>query len=121
MAKSIATAVLDAPLDAIAAATEMYFCNGQPTSRADAITKKSANAITIDAGDFAKADGGVAGSRKLTVAAQSGTATASQNTDHIALCTGSALLLVTTAPAQTSNNGQPINSQAFDVTIGPLS
>ena len=83
--------------------------------------KKSANAITLSSGDFTKADGGVAGSRKLTIAAKSGTATVSQNTDHIALCTGSALVLVTTAPAQTSNNGQPINSQAFDVVVGPLS
>lgn len=118
MAKSLSTAVLDAPLDAIAAATEMYYCNGEPTSRADAITKRSANAITMSGGDFAKSG---TTTRTLTVAAKSATANVSQNTDHIALCTGSALVLVTTAPAQTSNNGQPINSQAFTVTVGPVS
>jgi hypothetical protein len=117
MAKSIATAALDADLDAIAAATEMYYCNGEPTTRAAAISQKSAAAITMTSGDFAKSG---TTTRTLTVTAKSATATATQNTDHIALCSASALLYVTTAPAQTSNNGQPINSAAFTIAVGPL-
>jgi hypothetical protein len=114
MAKFAATSVLDAPLDLIATATEMYYCNGQPTDRADAIAKRSAAAITLSGGDFAKSSSG--SNRVLTVAAKSATATASQNTDHVALCSGSALLFVTTATAQNSNSGSSISSAAFTVT-----
>jgi hypothetical protein len=118
MAKFAADSVYDASLDAIAAATEMYFCNGQPTSRADAITRQSAAAITLTSGDFAKST--VSGNRVLTVAAKSATATVSQTTDHIALCTGTTLLYVTTAPAQTTNSGSSVGSAAFTITASDV-
>ncbi len=113
MAKSAVTAVLDAPLDVIATATEMYPCEGQPTSRADAISKAASAAIVLDSGDFAKSTQGTA--RRLTVAAQTATATASRPVDHVALCTGSVLLAVTTSPSQNANNGSPINIAAFTI------
>lgn len=118
MAKFASQAVQDAPLDLIATATEMYICNGQPTDRADAIAKKRhAAAITLDSGDFGKSG---TTNRVLTVGAQSTTADSSGNADHIALCTGSALLYVTTAPAVTANNGSPLSTAAFTVTAPAL-
>jgi hypothetical protein len=114
MAKLAPTAVLDAPLDAIAAATELYYCNGQPSNRADAITRQSAPAITMAGGDFVKSSSG--GNRLLTIAAKSTTATVSQATDHVVLCSGSAILLITTCPSQTTNSGSTVGSASFVVT-----
>lgn len=117
MPKFAAPAVQDAPLDVIATATEMYFCNGQPTSRADAITRARAPAIAMVAGDFVKSG---SGARILTVAGKTVTANASGAVDHVALCTGSALLYVTDAPSQTANSGAPIVSNSFTVEASAL-
>lgn len=116
MAKFAAQSVLDAPLDLIATATEMYFCNGQPTSRADAVARQSAPAIALTGADFAKSG---ATPRVLTLAAKvSGAATVAQPTDHIALCTGATLLYATTAAAaQNSNIGAVINSGAVVINM----
>jgi hypothetical protein len=114
MSKFAATAVLDAPLDLIATATELYYCNGQPTDRADAIAKKSAAAITMSSGDFTKSTSGA--NRVLTVASKTTTATVGQNTDHWALCNGTTLLYVTTAPAQNTNIGSSVGSAAVTIT-----
>lgn len=114
MAKAVATTVLDADLDLIATATEMYVCEGQPVSRADAISKSAVPAITMASGDFAKANGG--GGRRLTVAAKTGTlASASRPVDHVALCTDSTLLAVTVCPAQNANSGSPVNVASFTI------
>ncbi len=119
MSKFASVAALDGSLDIIATATEMYYCNGQPADRAGAIAAKSAAAIALTGADFVKSTP-VAGTRLLTVGAKTATATVAQNTDHIALCSGSQLLYVTTAPAQTTNIGSPINSSAFTITEGPV-
>lgn len=118
MAKIAAVSVLDAPLDLIATATEMYFCNGQPTNRADAITKQSAPAIAMVAGDYVKST--VGAGRKTAVAAKSTTATVAQATDHVALCTASTLLYVTTAPSQATNIGSMVGNAAFDISMPAL-
>lgn len=119
MAKFVLQAVQDAQLDQIAQCTEMYFCNGQPSDRADAIARaRHAAAITLASGDFAKSSSG--GDRVLTVAAKSVTANSSGNCDHIALCTGSQLRYVTTAPAQQANSGATISSGAFTITASAL-
>lgn len=118
MAKFVAQAVQDAALDSIALATEMYFCNGQPANRAAAIASRChAGSITMAPGDFAKSG---STDRVLTVAAKSVTANASQNVDHVALCSGSTLLYVTTCPAQTSNSGSAVNAAAFTITATAL-
>ncbi len=119
MAKFAAVAVQDAPLDVIAAGTEMYFCNGQPADRAAAIASaRHAAAITMAGGDFAKSS--VSTSRRLTVAAKSVTANSSGNVDHVAICSASALLYATTAPAQSANSGAAINGAAFTIDATAL-
>lgn len=119
MAKFASTAVQDAPLDVIATATELYITNGQPTDRADAISKaRHAAAIVMASGDFAKTTS--TGNRVLTVTGKSVTANSSGNVDHVALCTGSTLLYVTTGTAQTANSGSSISVANFTVTATAL-
>lgn len=119
MAKFASQAVQDGALDVIATAVEMYICDGQPTDRADAISKaRHAAAIVMGAGDFAKTTSG--GDRVLTVTGKTVTANSSGNIDHVALCTGSALLYVTTGTAQTANSGSSITVSNFTVTATAL-
>jgi hypothetical protein len=118
MAKFAAQVVQDAPLDQIAAATEMYICNGQPTTRADAISRsRHASAITMAGGDYVKSG---TTDRVLTVAGKSATANSSGTIDHVALCTASTLLYVTTGAAQTANSGSSISVATFTVTATAL-
>ncbi|MGI4876647.1 MAG: hypothetical protein ACRYG4_04105 [Janthinobacterium lividum] len=119
MAKFIAVVVEDASLDAIALGVEMYFCNGQPVDRASAIAQKSTAVIPLTSADFSKANGAT-GVRVLTVAAKSATGTVAQTADHVAICSSTALLYVTTSVAQTVNVGAAVNSAAFTVQVGPL-
>lgn len=119
MAKFASQAVQDAPLDVIATAVELYICNGQPTDRADAIAKaRHAAAIVMAGGDYAKTTAG--GNRVLTIAGKSATANSSGNVDHVALCTASTLLYVTTGTAQTANSGSSITVANFTVTATAL-
>ena len=119
MAKFASLAVQDAPLDVVATATEMYLCNGQPTDRADAIAKaRHAAAITMAGGDYAKTTS--TGNRVLTVTGKSVTANSSGNLDHVALCTSTDLLYVTTGTAQTANSGSLISVANFTVTATAL-
>lgn len=113
MAKFASDAVYDGALNVIAAATEMYYCNGQPVSRADAIARQSAPAIAMSGVDFALST--VGGNRRLTVAAKTTTVTVAQLTDHAALCSGSTLLYVTTAPSQNTNIGAAVGGSAFPI------
>lgn len=119
MAKFASLAVQDAPLDVIATAVEMYICNGQPTDRADAIAKaRHAAAITMAGGDYAKTTS--TGNRVLTVTGKSVTANSTGTVDHVALCTASALLYVTTGTAQTANSGSSVSVASFIVTATAL-
>lgn len=119
MAKFAAVTVQDAALDAVAASTEMYFCTGQPATRAAAIASKChGSAIIMASGDFAKTTSST--DRVLTVAAKVVTATTAQNVDHVALCSGTTLLYVTTSAVQASNIGALIASQPFTVTTSAL-
>jgi hypothetical protein len=118
MAKFAAQVVQDAPLDVIATAVEMYICDGQPTDRADAITRaRHASAIVMASGDYAKTG---TTDRVLTVTGKSVTANSSGTVDHLALCTGTTLLYVTTGAAQTANSGSSITVGNFTVTATAL-
>lgn len=113
MAKNASSAVLDATLNAIAAATEMYVCEGQPTTRAEAISLSAIPAITMASGDFTLST--QSGGRRLAVAAKSATANASRPVNHVALCSGSEMLVVTTCPSQNTNSGSTVSVAAFNI------
>lgn len=119
MAKFASDAVLDGTLDIIATATELYICTGasEPADRAAAIAASLIAAHTLTSGDFSKAAGDTNG-RKITVAQQADLSlTGSGDATHIVLCTGAALLYVTTCTTQTLTSGGTVTVPAWDVEI----
>ena len=83
MAKYIPDAAFDAALDYIAEADEYHICAGQPDDYAD-VTNHTLGNVSIDSGDFTKADGDISG-RKLIVGAQTITPDGNGDVDHIVL------------------------------------
>jgi hypothetical protein len=108
--------MLDAALDYISSnATEYYVCTAQPTDRANAIATKLAGAATPSF--QANANGDVSG-RKLTVDQEADMSiTASGDATHVALCSGTVLLYVTTCTTQTLTSGGTVTIPAFDIEI----
>lgn len=114
MAKTLHDDVLDAPADVIDQGNIMTACAGQPTTRTEAITtfKLADVAMTPDT-DYTKANGDTSG-RKVTVAAKSGVPVDTSGTaDHVAICDGTRLLLVTTCTSQVLTAGNTMNFPAF--------
>jgi hypothetical protein len=117
MAKYVNPSVLDAALDAVAAGNILTVCSQQPTTRTEAVTTYALADVSLAGGDFTKANGDVSG-RKVTVAAKSDVAIdASGEATHVAVSSGSALLLVTTCTAQQLTSGGTVSTPAFDYEI----
>lgn len=124
MAKFAPDAVMDGALAVIALADEMYVCSAQPSNYADIANSDLVGPIAMTPGngngDFTFADGDTSG-RKVTVAAQSGSAIASGNATHIVLATGGAtdlLRYITTCTSQAVTSGNTVNIPAWDVEFG---
>ena len=119
MAKFQIDAMLDAGLAYISSnATECYVCTGQPTDRANAISLTLIAAATP--GFTGPADGDTSG-RKLTInqlADQS--ITGSGTATHIALCSGSTLLYVTTCTSQALSSGGTVTIPAWDIELADV-
>lgn len=119
MAKFIDDSIYDAALNVVKnGATEVYVCTSQPATRAAAIAASLAAKTGLTSGSFTgPADGDVSG-RKLTKNAESGlTAAASGDATHVALCSGSLLLAVTTCTTQTVTSGNTVNIPVFDIEL----
>jgi len=119
MAKYVSDLILDNGLAYLKAnGTEEYLCTSQPGDRAAAIAAAVASKTDLGTGDFTgPADGSVSG-RKMTVNAQAGlTASATGTATHIAICTGTTLLLVTTVTSQEVTSGNTVNLPAFSEEI----
>ena len=121
MAKWCADANMDAMLAAIAVATKLHVCSGQPANYAGIAAVELA-VVTLTAGDgngdYTIGNGDSSG-RKLTVGAQTGiTITASDDATHIALSNGSdTLLYVTTCTTQTLTSGGTVDVPAWDIEV----
>ncbi len=118
MSKFCSNAVFDTALARIATATRMVGLSGQPATYAAADAGRLTEAATA-AGDFVIANGDVSG-RKVTVAAKSGLAVVAAGTvDHVALLdpATSALLYVTTCPAQAIVAGGTVSLASWQVEI----
>lgn len=117
MAKATPDAILDAMADAIiAAATTLYVCSGEPANYAGIAAVALAD-VTIDSGDFTKANGDTNG-RKVTIGQQAsvpidttGTAT------HIVIASGTTLLYVTTCTSQALTSGGTVTVPAWDIEV----
>jgi len=127
--KFIKDAILDAAHDTlIADGDEMYFCTadvdvaGVPNYSKITGASKLAGPITLDSGDYAKADGDVSG-RKVTIAEQAGqSVTADGDGAHVCilkstLSDDSAVQLVTSCVTQSVSNGSTITIPAFDYEL----
>lgn len=116
MAKFQIDAMLDAALSYISSnATEMYVCTSQPADRAAAITAALTGAITPT---FTGPANGDTSGRKLTSDQKAGQSiTASGTATHIALCSGTTLLYVTTCTSQVLTSGGTVTVPAWDMEI----
>jgi hypothetical protein len=116
MAKWANDSVLDALLDKVATSTQLLVTTSQPADRAAALAASLAS-VTVDSGDFAKADGSTNG-RKLTIAQQSNVAvTATGSATHVSLVDGTNLLYVTTVTTQTLTSGNTVTVPAWTITV----
>lgn len=116
MAKWQNDLMLDAALDYLTTnGTEYYVCTAQPIDRANAIA--TAVVANMTPAYSAKADGAVSG-RRVTIQAESGiSVTADGTATHLAICSGTALLYVTTITSQAVTTGGTINVPAWDAEI----
>lgn len=116
MAKSLPDATLDGLLDVIAGGNALNVCSAEPANQAG-IAAVSLASVTLDSGDFTKANGDTSG-RKVTVAAQNGlTVAASGTATHVVVSDGSALKAVTTCASQVLTSGNPLNVSAFKCEV----
>lgn len=117
MGKKVHNDVLDAALDEIATAIELYICTSEPADRAAAIAASLISAHTMTGGDYTNADGDTSG-RKVTVAEQADLSiTGSGTATHIVLCDSSVVLLVTTCTSQALTSGGTVTVPAWDAEI----
>lgn len=114
MAKYVADEIMDNGLNYWKTnGTEVYLCTSEPADRAAAISTAVASKTDLTSGDYTLADGAVSG-RKLTANAQAGvTASATGTATHMAWCSGTTLLVVTTVTSQLVTSGNPVNLPAI--------
>jgi len=121
MGKMVADDVLDGAVGYFENnCNKMTICSAEPTSYAEATSDYMLAEVTVDADDFAVANGD-GGGRKVTVSAQNNVEVLSTGTGtHIALVktSTSALLLVTTMTSKAMVDGDYANIPAFDFEIG---
>ena len=109
---------IDAALSAIAVATDMVACDGQPTDFADVALRNKAT-TPVEPADFTIGDG-LASGRRLTVEAKGGVEVADPGMiDHVALVdtAASKLLYVTTADNQEVTAGSFIDFPEWSIEI----
>lgn len=116
MAKFQIDAMLDAALAYISSnATELYVCTAQPTDRANAIATGLTGASVPS---FTGPVNGDTSGRKLTVDSEVDIPiTATGDATHIALCSGTDLLYVTTCTTQNLTSGGTVTTPAWDIEI----
>jgi hypothetical protein len=109
---------MDAALDEVATSVKLRVCSGSssPADRAAAISATLAE-VTIDSGDFSKANGDSSG-RKTTVAQQANIdIDASGDATCVTLDDGTVLQYVTTCTTQALTSGGTVTVPAWDIEI----
>ncbi len=115
MGKAVSNGFLDGTLDNIATSTEMYVTSAEPANYAGISAVELAD-VTIDSGDFSKADGDTNG-RKVTVAQQSSvTIDTSGTATHVVISDGTDIY-VTTCTSQVLTSGGTVTIPSYDVEI----
>jgi hypothetical protein len=120
MAKWQNDIILDTALDYIKNnVTQECVCSAQPTTYAEATaTYKLAVKTGLTSGSFTGAANGSPDGRQLTVNQQASIAVDSTgDATHVALCSGSVLLYVTTCTQQTLTSGNTVTVPAWIITL----
>lgn len=123
MAKWQNDSVLDAALDYVKNnVTQECVCNAQPTTYAEATsTYKLALKTGLTSGSFTGPANGDTSGRKLTVNQQASiTVDTGGTATHIALCSGSVLILVTTCTSQVLTGGNTVTVPAWDIELSDI-
>lgn len=116
MAKTLDDSVIDGSLNMVKnGATQMCICSAQPTTYAEATaTYMLALKTGLTSGSFTGPVNGDTSGRKLTKNAETGISVTNTGTaTHVALCSGSVLLLVDTMTSQVLTAGNTVNTPAF--------
>jgi hypothetical protein len=110
--------MLDAALDYLKNnAVLLTVCSTQPTTYAEASATYKLADVTIDSADFTHS-GGVINGRRTTIAQQADILIdATGDAQHIALCSGAALLYVVTCATQSLTSGNYVTVPAWDVEL----
>jgi hypothetical protein len=120
MAKACDDSVLDGALNIVKnGATQEAVCSAQPTTYAEATaTYKLALKTGLTSGTFTGPVNGDTNGRKLTVNQQATvTVDTGGSATHIALCSGTTLLYVTTCTTQTLTSGNTVTIPAWDIEL----
>ena len=120
MAKWQNDLMLDAALDYIKNnTTQLCVCSAQPTTYAEATaTYKLALKTGLTSGSFTGPANGDTSGRKVTINQQATIAVDSSGTaTHVALCSGTALLYITTVTSQGLTAGNTVTVPAWDIEI----
>lgn len=123
MAKWQNDLILDAALDYVKNnVTQEVVCSAQPTTYAEATsTYKLALKTGLTSGSFTGPANGDTSGRKLTVNQQASIAVDSTGTaTHVALCSGTVLLLVTTCTNQVLTSGNTVTVPAWDIELSDI-
>jgi hypothetical protein len=122
MAKLTSDLVLDAACNYIKNnVTEIYVCATQPTTRATAISNALASRTGLSSASFTGPANGDLSGRKITKNAESGiSVTANGTGDHVAMCSGTDLIQVTTMTSQVLTSGNTVNIPAYDVEFADV-
>ena len=124
MAKWQNDSILDAALDYVKNnVTQECVCSQQPTTYNEAVvTYKLAIKTGLTSGSFTGPANGDSSGRKLTVNQQASiNVDSSGDATHIALCSGSVLLYVTTCTQQTLTSGNTVTIPVWDIEIADAS
>lgn len=118
MAKAVLAAVLDAALNYIKTnVAQEHACTSQPTTRTEAITTFNLATTALVNADVTLANGDVSG-RKATMGAKTGASiTTSGTAQHVALTSGTELLLVTTCSSQALTSGGTVDFPSWKYEI----
>lgn len=111
--------MMDAALDYVAGATEMYACTTLDTTptRTEIVAADLAGPVTMAGGDFTKADGDTNG-RKTTVAAKNGVSVHTSGTAvDVALTDATNARYTTTCTSQALTSGNTVNFPAWKIEV----
>lgn len=116
-------AMLDAALDYIINnTTTMTLCDAQPADYAAATTNTGSGGneiatATVSGGSITKGDGDVSGRKAIVPQAADVTINSTATATHVALCSGSELLYVTTCVSQALTSGNLVTIPTWDIEL----